>query len=102
MFTFKFPAILHCCKENIDSVYKQEQIKWIQIRAKATGILLISVIVTTILIIASAIDTAYFSVKAVANSNQVLFGSIFQFIMSIVYLGVAILLYPIPEKFNDC
>ena len=72
-----------------------------RIKAKVTGILLISCMVAGILSIAPAIDAPDFLIRAAANSNQVIIGAIFQFIMSIAYLGVAIILYPILRKFND-
>jgi hypothetical protein len=70
-------------------------------KAIITGILLISGMVAGILSIAPAVDAPDFLIKAASNSNQVIIGAIFQFIMSIVYLGVAIILYPILRKFND-
>jgi hypothetical protein len=72
-----------------------------RIKAKVTGILLISGMVAGILSIAPSVDAPDFLIKAAANSNQVIIGAIFQFIMSIAYLGVAIILYPILRKFND-
>jgi hypothetical protein len=66
-----------------------------------TGIFIISGIVAGILSVAPAIDAPDFLIKASANANQVIIGAISQFIMSIAYLGVAIILYPILRKFND-
>jgi len=43
--------------------------------------------VAGILSIAPSVDAADFLIKAAANSNQVIIGAIFQFIMSIAYLG---------------
>jgi len=65
------------------------------------GILFITGMVAGVLSVAPAIDSPDFLIKASANANQVIIGAIFQFIMSIVYLGIAITLYPILRKFND-
>jgi hypothetical protein len=66
-----------------------------------TGILIISGMVAGILSVAPAIDAPDFLIKASANANQVIIGAISQFIMSIAYLGVAIILYPILRKYNN-
>jgi len=65
------------------------------------GILFITGMVAGILSVAPAIDSPDFLIQASANANQVIVGAIFQFIMSIVYLGIAITLYPILRKFNN-
>ncbi|MFA5772908.1 MAG: DUF4386 domain-containing protein [Thermoplasmata archaeon] len=54
-----------------------------------------------ILSIAPAIDASDYLYKASANANQVLFGALFQFIMTIAYLGFAITLYPILRRYNE-
>jgi len=51
-----------------------------------------------LLSIAPAIDASDYLLKASANANQVLFGALFQFIMTIAYVGFAITLYPILRK----
>ncbi len=42
-----------------------------------------------------------FKLKAAENTNQVLVSAILQFTMSIAYLGIGILLYPIIKKFGN-
>jgi hypothetical protein len=54
-----------------------------------------------ILSIAPAIDASDYLLKASANTNQVLFGALFQFIMIMAYVGFAITLYPIIRKYNE-
>jgi hypothetical protein len=70
-------------------------------KAQIAGVLLISGMVAGMLSVAPAIDAPDFLMKASANANQVIIGAIFQFIMSVSYLGVAIVLYPILKKLND-
>jgi len=65
-----------------------------------TGILFISGMLAGILSVAPTIDAPDYLIKAAANANQVILAAISQFIMSIAYLGVAIILYPILRKFN--
>ena len=65
------------------------------------GILIITGMVAGIFSVVPAIDSPDYLIEASANANQVIIGAIFQFIMSIAYLGIAITLYPILRKFND-
>ena len=51
-----------------------------------------------LLSIAPAIDASDYLLKASANANQVLFGALSQFIMTIAYVGFALTLYPILRK----
>jgi hypothetical protein len=53
---------------------------------------------TGVLSISTAADAPDYLVKAAANANQVLSSALFQFIMTIAYLGFAITLYPILRK----
>ena len=48
--------------------------------------------------ISTAVDAPDYLVKASANANQVLTSALFQFIMTIAYLGFTITLYPILRK----
>jgi hypothetical protein len=48
--------------------------------------------------ISIAADSPDYLLKASANSNQVLLSALFQFIMTIAYVGFAIVLYPILRK----
>ena len=54
-----------------------------------------------LLSIVPAVDAKDYLSQISANTNQVLFGALFQFIMSIAYVGFAITLYPILNKFNE-
>ena len=54
-----------------------------------------------ILSIASAVDDPEYLIKTAANANQTLFAALFQFVMIVAYLGIAITLYPIVKKFNE-
>ncbi len=54
-----------------------------------------------ILSIASAADDPEYLIKTAANANQTLFAALFQFVMIVAYLGIAITLYPIIKKFNE-
>jgi len=54
--------------------------------------------VAGVLSISTVVDAPDYLVKASENANQVLFSALFQFIMTIAYLGFAITLYPILRK----
>lgn len=54
-----------------------------------------------ILSIASAVDSPEYLIKTAAHVNQTLFSALFQFVMIIAYIGIAINLYPIVKKFNE-
>ena len=65
------------------------------------GILFIIGIIAGILSVAPAIDTPNYLIEASLNANQVIFGAVFQFVMAVVYIGIAITLYPILRKYNE-
>jgi hypothetical protein len=67
-------------------------------RTIIAGALYIGGTVAGVLSIAPAVDAADYLLKASSNANQVLFGALFQFIMTIAYVGFAITLYPILRK----
>lgn len=67
-------------------------------RTIITGSLYIVGTVAGVLSISTAVDAPDYLVKASANANQVLSSALFQFIMTIAYLGFAITLYPILRK----
>ena len=54
--------------------------------------------VAGVLSISTVVDAPDYLVKASENANLVLFSALFQFIMTIAYLGFAITLYPILRK----
>ena len=65
------------------------------------GVLFIIGTIAGILSVVPAIDTPDFLIEASANANQVILGAVFQFIMAVVYIGIAITLYPILRKYNE-
>ena len=67
-------------------------------RTIIAGALYIIGTIAGLLSIAPAIDASDYLLKASVNANQVLFGALFQFIMTIAYAGFAITLYPILRK----
>jgi hypothetical protein len=67
-------------------------------RTIIAGSLYIVGTVAGVLSISTVVDAPDYLVKAAANSNQVLSSALFQFIMTIAYLGFAITLYPILRK----
>jgi len=67
-------------------------------RTIIAGALYIVGTVAGVLSIAPAVDATDYLLKASSNANQILFGALFQFIMTIAYVGFAITLYPILRK----
>jgi hypothetical protein len=67
-------------------------------RTIIAGALYIVGTVAGVLSIAPAVDAVDYLLKASSYANQVLFGALFQFIMTIAYVGFAITLYPILRK----
>jgi hypothetical protein len=65
------------------------------------GALYIIGTIAGILSIAPVIDAPDYLLMAASNANQVLCGAIFQFIMTIAYVGFAITLYPIMRKYKE-
>ena len=70
-------------------------------KAITAGVLYIIGTLAGVLSIAPAIDASDYLVKASAEANQVLFGALFQFIMTVAYLGFVITLYPVLKKFKE-
>ena len=70
-------------------------------KTRFAGLLLIVGMIAGIFSVAPAIDSTEYLKEATANSNQVVIASVFQFVMSLTYIGVAILLYPIIKKFGN-
>ena len=54
-----------------------------------------------VLSIAPAVDASDYLLKASSNANLVLLGALFQFIMTIAYVGFAITLFPILRKYME-
>lgn len=74
----------------------QQQYK---IHIRLAGLLYLLAIVTGIFSIAPSVDAKEYLTQATANANEVIIAVVFQFIMSLIYIGVAILLYPVIRKF---
>ena len=66
-----------------------------------TGVLYLLGFIAGVLSIASAVDDPEFLIKTAANANQTLFAALFQFVMIVAYLGIALTLYPIVKIFNE-
>jgi len=65
------------------------------------GVLYFTGTVAGVLSIAPAVDASDYLFKASLNEPQVLLAALFQFIMTIAYLGFAITLYPILNKIKE-
>lgn len=65
------------------------------------GILIIIGMVAGMLSIVPSVESPDYLTEVYANQNQVLSGAFFQFIMSLAYLGIGILLYPIIKRFSN-
>ncbi|MBU0558608.1 MAG: DUF4386 domain-containing protein [Bacteroidetes bacterium] len=70
-------------------------------KVRFAGLLIITGMIAGIFSVAPAIDSSKYLTEAAANSNQVIVGAIFQFIMALAYLGIGILLYPIIKRFSS-
>ncbi len=73
---------------------------FVKSKTRIAGFLFIIAMIAGIFSVAPAIDSAEYLTEATTNSNQVIIAAIFQFIMSLAYIGVAILLYPIIKRFG--
>ena len=69
-------------------------------KTRFAGLLFIAGMVCGIFSVTPAIDSAEYLTEAAANSNQVIIGAVFQFIMSLAYIGIVILLYPHIRRFG--
>jgi len=67
----------------------------LRLKAQLIGVLLIGAMVTGIFSVAPSIDAADFLTQAASQPNQVGIAALFQFAMALIYLAIAILLYPI-------
>ncbi len=65
------------------------------------GTLYIIGTIAGLLSIVPAVDAKDYLIQASANVNQVITGALFQFIMTVAYLGFAITLYPVLKKFKE-
>lgn len=65
------------------------------------GILFLIGTIVGILSVAPAIDTPDYLIQASLNINQIIPGAVFQFIMAVVYISIAVSLFPVLRKFNE-
>lgn len=64
------------------------------------GILIIIGMIAGLLSIVPSVESQDYLTEVSANQNQVLFGAFFQFILVPIYLGFALLLYPILSNYS--
>lgn len=72
----------------------------IKSKTRLAGLLILIGMVAGIFSVAPTVDSANYLTEAAANSTKVIMGASFQFIMSLVYLGFAIIIYPIIKQFS--
>jgi len=70
-------------------------------RTSIAGALYFVGTIAGILSIVPAVDATDYLLQAAANANQVIFGALFQFIMTAAYVGFAITLYPILRRYKE-
>lgn len=70
-------------------------------RTIVAGALYLVGTIAGILSIAPAIDATDYLIRASAHASQVLVGALFQFVMTIAYVGFAIALYPILRRYQE-
>jgi len=68
---------------------------------RLAGILMLAGMVAGIFSVAPAIDATDYLTAAAKDSNQVTLAAVFQLVMSLTYIGVAILLYPTIKRFGS-
>ncbi|GKZ14595.1 DUF4386 domain-containing protein [Haladaptatus sp. T7] len=66
-----------------------------------SGILILLGIIVGVFSIVPAVESPNYLTEASENQNQVLMGALFQFILIPIYLGFALLLYPIVSKYSE-
>lgn len=72
----------------------------IERKERIAGFFLFIGIISGIFSVAPAIDSTNYLTEAITNSYQVITAAIFQFTMSLIYLGIAFLLYPIVNQYS--
>lgn len=70
-------------------------------KIRFAGVLFLVGMIAGIFSVVPAIDSAEYLTEAATSSNQVIIAAIFQFIMSLAYIWIAILLYPIIKSFGE-
>ncbi|MDF1547862.1 MAG: DUF4386 domain-containing protein [Bacteroidales bacterium] len=74
------------------------KIKATKYNAKIAGGLIILGMVTGLLSISPDVDSTDYLTQAAENANQVVFAAVFQFVLALIYLGIALFLFPILTK----
>jgi len=65
------------------------------------GILIIIGMIAGMLSVVPSVESPDYITEVSANQNQVLTGALFQFTLVPIYIGFALLLYPILKKYNE-
>lgn len=71
-----------------------------QSKIRFAGLLFLVVMLAGIFSVAPTIDSASYLTEAAERPNQVISAAVFQLLMSLAYLGIGILLYPIIKRFG--
>lgn len=66
-----------------------------------TGVLYLLVYIAGVLSIARAVDNPDYLKKAAQRSGQIKKAALFQFLMAVLYIGIAFLLYPLLKSHNE-
>jgi len=69
--------------------------------ALVAGILIITGMIAGMLSVVPAVESTNYLTEVFANQNKVLTGAIFQFTLVPIYIGFALLLFPIVRKYNE-
>lgn len=69
-------------------------------KIRFAGLLYLAGMLAGIFSVAPSVDHEGYLTEAAANYNQVIFAAVFQFAMSLAYIGIAILLYPVIRRYN--
>lgn len=64
-------------------------------KVRLVGVFMLLSMLIGVLSVSPAIDSAEYLTEAAANSNQVILASIHQFLLALIYIVIALLLYPI-------
>lgn len=75
---------------------KDSEMKTIETKKKAriAGGLIILGMITGLLSVSPDVDSFEYLTQAAAEANKVIFAAIFQFVLALIYIGIALLFYP--------
>ncbi len=73
----------------------------VRANTKISGLFIFVGFIAGIFSVAPVVDSTEFLSRAAENSNQVIIGAVFQFIMAMAYLGFALFLYPILKNMDQ-